>query len=446
MPKVRYNKHIMRLLTSQLSQHTGKNVSLAGWLHKRRDLGGMVFLVLRDRHGLVQCVVKDPAEQAKLDGLYAGTVLQVTGRAVAEPRAVGGVEVHDPQLEITTPVHEVPPIEIDKPIDHTPEHYDTLFENRVYNIRNVDEQAIFRVRANVLRLIRDYLAEQDFTEIQTPKLVAGATEGGAEVFKTDYFGQEATLAQSPQLYKQMMVGAFERVFEIGPTFRAEPSVTTRHMSEITMLDIEMGFIDSHEDVLQMTESLVYNVLTNLQKNSGELLDKLKAPKLVLKKSFPRYSVAEIHEMYSKATGQDTRAEKDLIPAEERWICDYAKEHEGCEAVFATDFPIENMKLYHMVNPNNPKTVLWADLLFRGLEIATVPQREHRYDQLVKQIKAAGMDPENPGYKYYLQAFRAGLPPHGGFGFGIDRLVEKILGLQNVKEATLFPRDTKRLTP
>jgi nondiscriminating aspartyl-tRNA synthetase len=321
-----------------------------------------------------------------------------------------------------------------------------LFENRVYNTRNLTEQKIFRIRASILRYIREYLTDHEFVEIQTPKLLAGATEGGAEVFKTDYFGQEATLAQSPQLYKQMMVGAFERVFELAPAFRAEPSVTTRHMSEVMMLDIEMGFIEKHEDVLRMTEGLVHSVLTSVYRDHAADLAELGAPELVIKPEFPRYTVAEIHDLYSKATGENTRDEKDLLPVEERWICDYAKEKHGCEAVFATNFPIENMKFYHMVNPDDPKTVLWADLLFRGLEIATVPQREHRHDVLVKQMQAAGLDPEHPGYRYFLQAFRAGLPPHGGFGFGIDRLVEKTLGLGNVKEAVLFPRDTKRLTP
>jgi nondiscriminating aspartyl-tRNA synthetase len=436
----------MRVLTNELGQHLDKTVTMKGWFHKRRDLGGIVFLVLRDRGGVVQIVIRSEDEQKKLDGLYAGTVLEVHGKVVAEPRAAGGVELHEPKIEVLMPVTEVPPIEIDKPIDHNPENFDTLFENRVYNTRNLTEQKIFRVRASMLRYIREYLTDKEFVEIQTPKLLAGATEGGAEVFKTDYFGQEATLAQSPQLYKQMMVGAFERVFELAPAFRAEPSVTTRHMSEVMMLDIEMGFIDEHDDVLKMTEGLVYYVLTSVYRDHAVDLEELGAPELVLKPEFPRFTVAAIHEMYTKATGDNTLDEKDLTPAEERWICDYAEEKLGCEAVFATDFPIEAMKFYHKVNPDNPKTVLWADLLFRGLELATAPQREHRHDVLVEQMKAAGMDPEHPGYRYFLQAFRAGLPPHGGFGFGVDRLVEKTLGLGNVKEAVLFPRDTKRLTP
>jgi nondiscriminating aspartyl-tRNA synthetase len=436
----------MRILADDLGHHIGKTVMVRGWLHKRRDLGGIVFLVVRDRSGLVQVVVRSEAEQKKLDGLMGGTVLEIQGKVAAEPRAMGGVEMHEPVITVISPVTDVPPIEFDKPIDHKPENQDTLFEHRVYNLRNLDEQKIFRIRAALNRYIREFLTDHDFTEIQTPKLLGAATEGGAEVFKTDYFGQEATLAQSPQLYKQMMVGAFERVFEIGSAFRAEPSTTTRHVSESTMLDIEMGFIDSHDDVLKMTEDMLYFVISSVYRDYAADLKTLGAPELVLKAEFPRYTVAKIHELYSKATGENTVGEKDLFPAEERWICDYAREEHGCEAVFATNFPIENMKFYHMVNPDDPQTVLWADLLFRGLEIATVPQREHHYDKLVEQMKKAGLDPEHPGYRYYLQAFRAGLPPHGGFGFGIDRLVQKTIGLHSVKEAILFPRDMKRLTP
>jgi nondiscriminating aspartyl-tRNA synthetase len=419
---------------------------LRGWLHKRRDLGGIVFLVLRDRGGLVQVVIHSADEQKKLEGLYAGTVLEVHGNVASEPRAVGGVELHEPNITVVMPVSDVPPVEFDKPIDHKPENHETLFENRVYNLRNPDEQKIFRIRAGILKYVRQFFVEHDFVEINTPKLIAGATEGGAEVFKTDHFGTEATLAQSPQLYKQMMVGAFERVFEIGPAFRAEPSMTTRHMSETTMLDMEMGFIDSHDDVLKVTEEMLHFVLTNVYLEYASELADLGAPELVLKPEFPRYTVAEIHEMYSKATGEKTHGEKDLLPAEERWICEYAKKHNRCEAVFATNFPVESMKFYHMVNPEDSQTVLWADLLFRGVEIATVPQREHHHDTLVAQMKKAGLDPEAPGYRYYLGAFKAGLPPHGGFGFGVDRLVQKVVGLESVKEAVLFPRDMKRLTP
>lgn len=437
----------MRILSCDLMGHIGQKVMVQGWLHKKRLLGGLTFINVRDRSGLVQVVIKDKDEVEKLRGLQIGTVLQVEGTAVDEPRAPGGVELHDAVLEVMVAVTEEPPIEIDKPLSHKPDNLDTLFDHRVLGLRNLQEQKIFKIRAAALKYFRQFLDSQDFTEINTPKLVAGAAEGGAEVFKLDYFGQEATLAQSPQLYKQMMVGVFERVFEIAPVFRAELSATTRHVSEVTMLDIEFGFVKNHQEVLDMVQAMVHYTLTNLYADYGKELKSLNAPELVIKESFPQYSVAEIHELYTKATGKDTSAEKDLTPDEERWICEYAKKHDGCEAVFATGFPKETHKFYQQLNAEDGgQTTMSADLLFRGVEISTAPLREHRYETLVQQMKDKGINPEDPGFKYYLQAFKHGLPPHGGCGFGIDRFVEKVIGLANIKEAILFPRDINRLTP
>ncbi len=436
----------MRILSSDVKEHIGKEIKIQGWLHKKRLLGGLTFINVRDRRGLVQVLVQDKSEVEKLRGLHIGTVLEVAGMVFEDERAPGGAEIHDPKLTILVPVTDEPPIEIDKPIDHKPENLDTLFEYRALSLRNLQEQKVFKIRASLLRYIREYLTKNEFVEIQTPKLLAGATEGGAEVFKLDYFGQEATLAQSPQLYKQMMVGAFERVFEIAPAFRAEPSATTRHMSEVMMLDIEMGFVVDHDEVLDTVGSMTIDALKRVYNDHAADLKSLQAPELVTTDIVPKFTVAEIHEMYTKATKTDTTDEKDLIPDEERWICDYARKELGSDLVYATNFPIEAMKFYHHVNPNDPKTVLWGDLLFRGLEIATVPLREHRYDKLVEQMKAAGMDIEHPGYKYFLQAMKFGLPQHGGCGYGIDRLVQKTVGLKNIKEATLFPRDINRLAP
>lgn len=436
----------MRTLSSDLKQHIGKDVHVEGWLHKKRLLGGLTFINVRDRRGLVQVVIQDKDEVEKLRGLQIGTVLGVDGKAVKEDRAPGGAELHDAKLTVMVPVTDEPPIEIDKPLSHKPDNLDTLFEYRALGLRNLQEQKVFRIRASLLRFIREYLAENDFVEIQTPKLLAGATEGGAEVFKLDYFGQEATLAQSPQLYKQMLVGAFERVFEVAPAFRAEPSATTRHMSEVMMLDIEMGFVKDHGEVLDLVGDLTIDILKKTYEKHAADLKSLNAPELVLADKVPKITVAEIHGLYTKATGNDTTDEKDLIPDEEKWICEYSKKKFGSELVYATDFPIEAMKFYHQINPDDETTVLWGDLLFRGLEIATVPLREYHHDKLVAQMKKAGMDPEHPGYKYFLQAMRYGLPQHGGCGYGIDRLVEKTIGLSNVKEATLFPRDINRLSP
>ncbi len=435
----------MRVLSNELKQHLNQTVHLEGWLHKKRLLGGLTFINLRDRKGIVQAVIKDKEEVDKLKGMQIGTVMTIDGFVAEEPRAPGGVELHEVKLEISVPVTQEPPIEIDKPLSHKPENLDTLFEHRAIGLRNLNEAKIFYIRSGLLRLIRQFLYEHDFVEIQTPKLVANAAEGGAEVFKLDYFGKPASLAQSPQLYKQVMVGVFERVFEIGPAFRAEPSATTRHLSEVTMLDIEMGFIRDHGEVLNMVQDLLFFVVTKAWEQFGHELGDLKAPEPVLKPEFPRYSMKQIHQMYQEANKLDMSAEIDLTPDEERWICEYAKDHDGCEAVFATDLPNAKMKFYHMAK--NDDAALSADLLFRGLELATVPQREHRYENLISQIKAAGIDPDkDESFRFYLQAFKHGLPPHGGCGFGIDRLVEKMIGLGNIKEAVLFPRDINRLWP
>lgn len=435
-----------RTLIRELVGKTGETVTIKGWLHKKRLLGGLNFITLRDRSGIAQSLVEDKVELEKLRGLQVGTVLSLTGTVTPDERAPGGAELHDVKVEVEVPVHDEPPIEIDKPISHKSENLDTLFEYRWLSLRNLQEQKVFKIRASLLRYIREYLTKNEFVEIQTPKLLAGATEGGAEVFKLDYFGQEATLAQSPQLYKQMLVGAFERVFEIGSTFRAEPSATTRHMSEIMMLDIEMGFVESHDEVLDTVGAMTANVLRRVYDDHAADLKSLNAPELVISDKVPKFTVAKIHKLYTEATGKDTTQEKDLTPDEEKWICSYSKKEHGSELVYAIDFPIELMKFYHQVNPNDPKTVLWGDLLFRGLEIATVPLREYHYEKLVQQMKDVGIDTEHPGYKYFLQAMKFGLPQHGGCGYGIDRLVEKTIGLANVKEATLFPRDINRLVP
>jgi nondiscriminating aspartyl-tRNA synthetase len=437
----------MRILSADVAAHAGEQVTVEGWLHKKRLLGGLTFIAVRDRKGLTQVVLQDKDEVEKLRGLQVGTVLRVEGTAKEEPRAPGGAELHDAILTVLVPVTDEPPIEIDKPIPHKAENLDTLFEYRVLNVRNLQEQKIFTLRGQLTRYIREFLDSNDFVEIDTPKLLAGATEGGAEVFQLDYFGKTATLAQSPQFYKQIMVGAFERVYEIGHSYRAEPSATTRHLTELTMLDIEMGFVKDHDEVLDMVGDMTQYALRKVYDEHGDTLKSLNAPELKLPEDgkIPRFTIAEIHDMYTSATKTDTTKEKDLTPDEERWISDYARKQLGTDLVYATEFPIEAAKFYHRVDRERG-VVYWGDLLFRGLEIATCPLRENDYDTMTEQMKAAGLDVTHEGFKYYLQAFKYGLPQHGGCGFGIDRLVQKTIGLANVKESTLFPRDINRLTP
>lgn len=437
---------MQRILAADVVKHAGKSVSVQGWLHKKRLLGGLTFILVRDRSGVVQVVVKDKDELEKLRGLQIGTVLEVEGTSKKEPRAQGEAEIHNPKLQIIVPVTDESPIEIDKPLDHKPDNLDTLFENRVVGLRNLQEQAIFKVYAEAKEAIRQYFRKNEFTEINTPKLLPGATEGGAEVFKLDYFGKEATLAQSAQFYKQIMVGVFERVFEINPTYRAELSATTRHMTEFIHLDVEVGFVD-FDELTEMAGNMLIDVVDDVWQHCQDDLKRWSATKPVLPKKFPAMTLAEIHEKYSKATGENTRGERDLRPDEERWICEYAKEHLRSEAIFVTDWPAEDAKFYHRENEKNPKIAERFDLLFRGIEIMTGSMREHRYDKLVHQLKTkAKGDPKQDGFKYYLQAFKYGMPPHGGFAMGIERLVEKLVGLNNVKEATLFPRDINRLAP
>ncbi|HEY5442324.1 MAG TPA: aspartate--tRNA(Asn) ligase [Candidatus Saccharimonadales bacterium] len=436
----------MRILSVEVKNQIGQTVRVEGWLHKKRLLGGLTFINIRDRRGLVQVVIKDKEEVEKLRGLQIGTVLAVKGMVKEEPRAPGGAELHDAKLTVLVPVEAEPPIEIDKPLSHRPDNLDTLFEYRPIGLRNLQETAIFKLQAAITKALRDYFYQEDFTEIHTPKLLAAATEGGAEVFKIDYFGKEATLAQSPQFYKQIMVGVFERAFEIAPVYRAEPSATTRHMTEYTSIDGEMGFIDM-EKLKQLLSGLLNYVSDDIWKNNEAELKLLRAIKPQFPEQIPSISMAEIHERYSKANEQNTVGEKDLRPDEERWICEYAAKGLGSEAVFVTDWPAEDMKFYHKAQAGKPELADRVDLLFRGVEIATGSMRENDYAVVLKQLKEkAGGDPEDPGFKPLLMAMQAGMPPHGGFGMGLERLTEKFLGLNNVKEVTLFPRDLGRLSP
>ncbi len=440
----------MRVLNKDVASHKGKEITIEGWLHKKRLLGGLTFINLRDRSGLVQVVIKDKNEVEKLRGLQLGTVLKITGTVTDEPRAPGGAEIHDAKIEVIIPVTEESPIEIDKPLNHKPENLDTLLDNRPIGLRNVQETAIFKVQAKVLQAFRDYFAQHDFTEINSPKLLAEATEGGAETFKLDYFGKTATLAQSAQFYKQMMVGVFERVYETNPTFRAEPSATTRHMTEYITIDAEIGFIE-FDELINYAGGCLISILETVKKDCAAELKLWNVQPFVIPskaQDIPRLSIHEIHNKFLKDTGEDHTGEDDLAPAEERWVCDYAKKNLGSEAVFVVGWPAKSktFKFYHRANEENPEIADRADLLFRGVEITTLSMREHRYDRLIAQLKANGGNPDSPGYAPLLSVYRHGMPPHGGWGWGLERTVQKILGLNSVKEASLFPRDINRLAP
>lgn len=437
----------MRTLHRDIAEHIGKQATVQGWLHKKRLLGGLNFITLRDRSGVVQILTQDKSEIEKLRGLQIGTVLSVTGSVVKDERAPGGAEIHEPVFTVISPVTDEPPIEIDKPLGHKPENLDTLFDNRPIGLRNLQERAIFQIQSTICHSIRDYFYEHGFTEMHSPKLLAEATEGGAEAFTLPYFEKVATLAQSPQFYKQMMVGVFERVFEIAPVFRAELSATTRHMSEYTSVDGEMGFI-TLQDLEEFLSGLLNRAVDDAWVQYEPELKRWNATKPLLPKKIPEITISEIHELYKKANKDDFTGEDDLAPAEEKWICEWAKKNKQSEAVFVTGWSAKSktFKFYHRANEQNPDVADRADLLFRGVEIVTLSMREHRYEQVVAQMKDKGYDPEDPGFQPLLTAMKYGMPPHGGFGLGLERLTQRIIGLNNVKEATLFPRDINRLAP
>ncbi|MBP7018047.1 aspartate--tRNA(Asn) ligase [Candidatus Saccharibacteria bacterium] len=436
----------MRILSRDLKEHIDEVVTIQGWLHKKRKMGGLNFINIRDRSGLTQVLIEDKDEVEKLRGMQIGTVLQIEGTVLKDDRAPGGAELHDPKLDIQVAVEAEPPIEIDKPLKHGSDNLDTLFEHRPIGLRNLQEAAVFKIQSTITRATRDFFYENEFTEIHTPKLLAEATEGGAEVFKLNYFGKEATLAQSPQFYKQMMVGVFERAFEIAPVYRAEPSATTRHMTEYTSIDGEMGFINLDE-LKDLLSRLLNTIVDRVWDEHETELKRFNQNKPMLKTEIPTISMSEIHEKYSKATGENSIGEKDLRPDEERWVCEYAKKNLDCEAVFVSEWPASEMKFYHKANEQNTDQADRVDLLFRGVEITTGSMRENRYDVVVQQLKdLAGGDPTDPGYQPLLNAMKYGMPPHGGFGMGLERVTQKIVGLNNIKEVTLFPRDLNRLAP
>lgn len=437
----------MRKLSSEIEKQIGKKVVVKGWLHKKRAMGGINFINIRDRAGLVQIVVEDKNEVEKLRGLQIGTILEIDGMAVKEERAPGGAEIHQPKITVLVPIVDEPPIEIDKPLGHKPENLETLFDNRPLGLRNMQERAIFQIQSAICKSIREYFYENDFTEMHTPKLLAEATEGGAEAFTLPYFEKTATLAQSPQFYKQMMVGVFERVFEIAPVFRAELSATTRHMSEYTSVDGEMGFIEL-KDLETFLSGLLNRVLEDVWGQYELELKRWNSTKPVLPKEIPEITIKEVHELYKKATKEDFTNEDDLAPAEEKWICEWSKKNLQSEAIFVIGWPAKSktFKFYHRVNKENPEIADRADLLFRGVEIVTLSMRENIYDKVVSQMKEKGYDYNDPGFAPLLSVMKHGMPTHGGFGLGLERLTQKLVGLNNVKEATLFPRDINRLTP
>jgi len=395
-----------RILTSELAAHAGGDVVLRGWLHRQRRLSRVSFLVLRDRAGLAQVVLGEPVE------LLPETVLEIHGRAVANDQAPGGVEVRDPTLAVLAEPAGQVPIELHRPTLR--ESLPTRLDHAQVSLRHPRIRERFALAARAVTAFRAALDALGFTEIRTPKIVPAATEGGANVFRLDYFGRDAFLAQSPQFYKQTLVGVFERVYETGPVFRAEPHDTGRHLAQYYSLDGELGFIRDHHDVMEVVDHAV-----------RAMLEAMGAP-------------APAETAIVRFADVRSRDEPDLAPEDERRIC-----AEHGELVFVEGFPTAKRAFY--THPGSDPT--WSnsfDLLYHGLEIVTGGQRLHRYEDYLAALAARGMDPEP--FQGYLDAFRWGLPPHGGFGLGLERFVAQVVGERNLRETTLFPRDRARLSP
>jgi nondiscriminating aspartyl-tRNA synthetase len=431
-----------RIFASDLGRHAGERVRLAGWLHNLRALGKINFLQLRDASGIVQVVLTQD-ELSQLDGALPESVIEVEGIAAAESQAPGGFEIHDPTVRVLSRVSEALPFPINKP--DLDVHLDTFLNWATLGLRHPKTQAVFRLAAGVMSAFRRYLDGQGFVEIASPKIVASATESGANVFKVDYFGRPAFLAQSPQFYKQMMVGVFERVYEVGPVFRAEPHATVRHVNEYVSLDVEFGFIRDHFDVMALLTELIRSILAHLQTRHARELESLQVDMPSAPETFPHIYFPDAQQLILERYGEDCRDEPDLTPQHERWLGEWAKTEHQSDFVFVTGFPMVKRPFYTHPNPDDPHYANGFDLLFRGTELVTGGQRLHKYSDYLEALKSQSIADIAP-FEGYLQAFRYGMPPHGGFAIGLERFLMQLTGVSNLRETTLFPRDLHRLSP
>ena len=408
-------------------------VTLHGMVHALRDLGGVTFLTLRTREGLVQCVCPRRPE-----GVREECAVSVSGLLRPEPRAPGGAELAEARFTVLSRPAAPPPVPLSKKSSLS---MDTELSLRPVTLRAPRARAVFRIQAAVCRAFREFLQEEDFTEIHTPKLGRAGAEGGSSQFRVDYFGRKAVLAQSPQLYKQVMVGVFERVYEIGPVFRAEKHATQRHLNEYTSLDLEMGFLRSFTDLMALEQGFLRRLVDLLRREyAGELA--LLGAELPDAQHIPAVRFDEAKRLAADAYGYAIREPYDLEPEEEQHIGRYAKEVWGSDFVFVTHYPGRKRPFYTMDDPEDPRYTLSFDLLFRGVEITTGGQRIHNYGQQVEKLKARGMEPED--FSGYLLFHKHGAPPHGGLGIGLERLTMQLCGLDNIRRDSLFPRVRTRL--
>ena len=435
------NEMLQKVEAEQLQNYIGSTVKLHGMVYKIRKMSDFAFVLLRTKRAVVQCVYSGEFSNFLLEVLKEESAVCITANVIAEERSKTGYELQLLAVEVLSEPEELSPIVINnKRVDTSMEN---LLNYRPVTLRNEKERAIFKLQEGICRAIREFLYRERFTEIHSPKLVAEGAEGGANIFKLDYFGKQAYLAQSPQFYKQMMVGVFERVFEIAPVFRAEKHDTARHLNEYTSVDFEMGFIESFEDIMKMENGMLAFIMEYLRENyEPELgLLKLQLPEI---KEIPAVKFSEAKEMVAKAYGREIKDRNDFEPEEEKLLCELIKKQTGSEFVFVTHYPSAKRPFYAMDSKENPEETLSFDLLFRGLEVTTGGQRIHNYKEQVEKMQERGMNVE--AFESYLMMHKAGMPPHGGLGLGLERLTSKLLNQENVRLATLFPRDINRVTP
>ncbi len=421
---------------------SGKEVNVKGWVADTRALGKLMFLVLRDVSGIVQITAhKDKVKEKVFETIKKiskESVISVTGKVVESKQAPGGREIVPEEIEILSESDPVLPIDIS---DFSKTEMPKRLDWRFLDTRRKNISAIFKIRAKIFKNLVDFFDSKKFIDVNTPKITKLGLESGAELFQLMYFGKPAYLAQSPQPYKQMFVaGGLERVYEIGPVFRAEKSNTTRHLTEFTGVDFEMGFIKDENDVMDMIEEMLKYIIENVKKDCKNELDILKVD-LKIPKKIPRVEMKEIKSMLAKK-GKKLKEDDDLDAESEKIVGDYALEKFKEEFIFVTNYPFKKRPFYHMKPEHDKNGTRSFDLLWRGVEVATGAQREHRFEILEKQAKEKGMKLDS----IYAEIFKYGCPPHGGVGFGLDRLTQRMLNLDNVRESLLLTRDPERLTP
>lgn len=427
-----------RILINKLNNYIENEVEIEGWIHRIRVLKSITFVILRDRTGLVQCVIDNKlinSEDIKLE-----SVVSIKGIVKESKNKLNNFEIEVRKFEVISKCKDELPIEINK--EDLNINLVTMLNNRVLSLRHEKINAIFKVQNVIINGFREYLIGEGFTEIFTPKLVSEGAEGGTEVFEVKYFENKAYLAQSPQFYKQMMVAAgFEKVFEIGHVYRAEQHDTNRHLNEYVSMDLEFGFIENEEDIMKLEEELLKFIINKLKKETQKYLNLLNVELPNINGSIPRIKFSKAIEILKEEYNK-INLENDLDPEAEKLLCEYAKEKLGSDFIFVTHYPRVKRPMYTM--PCGENETHSFDLLFRGIEITTGGQRIHDYDMLINNIKYKDLNPEN--YLSYTEVFKYGVPKHGGLAIGLERIVSKILGLENVREATLITRDRHRLIP